>query len=121
MPILYYKNSASAIIVYDITNASTIERAKNCVEEIQNFNSDIYITLVGNKCDLEHKRKVTRKEGKKFAEDNGIFFCEISAKTAINIEHIFQLVAENIPENIQERNELELSSDDMDNKCCIIL
>jgi len=119
---LYYRNATSAFLVYDITSKDSFEIAKTYLRELKSYNTIVpVIILVGNKCDLEHKRKVTRKEGKKFAEDNGIFFCEISAKTAINTEHIFQLVAENIPENIQERNELELSSDDMDNKCCIIL
>jgi small GTP-binding protein len=119
---LYYRNATSAFLVYDITSKDSFEIAKTYLRELKSYNTIVpVIILVGNKCDLEHKRKVTRKEGKKFAEDNGIFFCEISAKTSINTEHIFELVAKNIPENIQERNELELSSDDMDNKCCIIL
>lgn len=119
---LYYRNATSAFLVYDITSKDSFEIAKTYLRELKSYNTIVpVIILVGNKCDLEHKRKVTRKEGKKFAEDNGIFFCEVSAKTSINTEHIFELVAKNIPENIQERNELELSSDDMDNKCCIIL
>lgn len=119
---LYYRNATSAFLVYDITSKDSFEITKTYLRELKSYNTIVpVIILVGNKCDLEHKRKVTRKEGKKFAEDNGIFFCEISAKTSINTEHIFELVAKNIPENIQERNELELSSDNMDNRCCIIL
>lgn len=39
------------------------------------------IMLVGNKTDLEHKRKVSKEEGEQFARDHGLLFIETSAKT----------------------------------------
>ena len=46
------------------------------------------IMLIGNKCDLEHRRQVSPDEGKKFAEENGLMFLETSAKTAHNVEEV---------------------------------
>jgi hypothetical protein len=47
------------------------------------------VVLVGHKCDLEEKRKVTSDQGKKFADENGWLFFETSAKTGINVEETF--------------------------------
>lgn len=48
--------------------------------------------LIGNKCDLEHRRQVSPDEGKKFAEENGLMFLETSAKTAHNVEEVTWLI-----------------------------
>jgi Ras-related protein Rab-1A len=45
--------------------------------------------LVGNKCDLENKRKVSSDEGKDIARQYNIPFFETSAKDTINIEELF--------------------------------
>jgi len=41
--------------------------------------------LIGNKCDLENKRKVSYTKGENFAKENDCLFIEASAKTAKNI------------------------------------
>lgn len=45
--------------------------------------------LIGNKCDLAHRRAVSREEGEQFAKDHGLIFLEASAKTAQNVEEVF--------------------------------
>ena len=40
---------------------------------------------MGNKCDLEERRKVTYEQGKEFADQYGMKFLETSAKTAHNV------------------------------------
>ena len=57
---------------------------------------NIYKILIGNKCDLEDKRKVTFQEGKDFADRNGMQFLETSAKTATKIEEILQQLTNKI-------------------------
>lgn len=52
-------------------------------------NPNIVIMLIGNKSDLEEKRVVSREEGEKFAQDNGLFFLETSAKTDDNVDEVF--------------------------------
>jgi len=119
---LYYRNATSAFLVYDITSKESFEVAKTYLKELKSYNTIVpVIVLIGNKCDLEHRRKVTKSEGRVFAEENEVFFCEVSAKTAVNTEHIFKLVAENLPEKMPERGqEIEIVSDDK-NRCCIIM
>jgi Ras-related protein Rab-14 len=50
------------------------------------FSSFQVIFLIGNKCDLEAQRDVTYEEARQFAEENGLMFCEASAKTGESVE-----------------------------------
>ena len=52
--------------------------------------------LIGNKSDLEEKRKVTYQEGKDFATSNGMQFIETSAKTASKVQEAFELLTQEI-------------------------
>ena len=56
---MYYRGAQAAIVVYDITNSDTFNRAKAWVKELQRQASpNIVIALAGNKADLSSKRKV---------------------------------------------------------------
>ena len=45
--------------------------------------------LVGNKCDGQYKREVSREEGAAMAREFGCRFLETSAKTSRNVEQLF--------------------------------
>jgi hypothetical protein len=45
--------------------------------------------LLGNKFDLEADREVSKEEGACFAQENSMFFYEVSAKSGENIEVAF--------------------------------
>jgi Ras-related protein Rab-1A len=62
--------------------------------EIDKFaNDNVCKVLVGNKCDLEDRRKVTREEGEEIANTFGIPYIETSAKSNICVEESFQTMA----------------------------
>jgi len=47
--------------------------------------------LIGNKCDIaESARTVSTEEGQEFANKNGLTFLETSAKTAENVDRLFE-------------------------------
>lgn len=54
----------------------------------QHANANMTIMLIGNKCDLAHRRAVSTEEGEQFAKENGLIFMEASAKTAQNVEEV---------------------------------
>ena len=86
----YYRGAAGALLVYDITRRETFNHLTRWLEEArQNANGSMVIMLVGNKGDLDHRRQVSREEGEKFAQENGLIFLETSAKTAANVEEAF--------------------------------
>lgn len=50
---MYYRNAQAAVVVYDVTKATSLEKAKTWVKELQRqANPNIIIALAGNKIDL---------------------------------------------------------------------
>lgn len=50
---MYYRNAQAAVVVYDVTKAASLEKAKTWVKELQRqANPNIVIALAGNKIDL---------------------------------------------------------------------
>eukprot|EP01015_Nassula_variabilis_P001979 TRINITY_DN1106_c0_g1_i2.p1 TRINITY_DN1106_c0_g1~~TRINITY_DN1106_c0_g1_i2.p1 ORF type:complete len:215 (+),score=46.79 TRINITY_DN1106_c0_g1_i2:67-711(+) len=98
----YYRSAAGALLVYDITRRDTFNHVSRWLDEArQNGNPQMTFILVGNKADMESERQVTSEEGEKFARDNGMFFLETSAKTALNVENAFFNTAQQIYDKVQ--------------------
>eukprot|EP00954_Amorphochlora_amoebiformis_P019454 1332814-Amorphochlora_amoeboformis.AAC.2 len=101
---MYYRGASAAIIVYDITNQPTLQRAKAWVKELQRQgNPNIVIVLAGNKVDLAGRREVDPAEVKLYAQENNIMFMETSAKTNHNITELFEQIAHKLPKKQQPK------------------
>ena len=91
---MYYRNAQAAVVVYDITNADTFERAKKGVGEFQRQAlPDTVLALAGNKSDFETRRTVEYDKASAYAEENGLLFMETSAKNGNNVNEIFSAIA----------------------------
>ena len=74
----------------------------------RNASKNVYKILIGNKCDLEDKRKVTYEQGKEFADQYGMKFIETSAKTAFNVGEAFvTMTKEIIAQTTEKENKLK--------------
>ena len=101
---MYYRGAQAAIVVYDITNKESFQKAQTWIKELQRQASpNIVIALAGNKIDLANKRQVTYEEAKAYADECSLLFMETSAKTAANVMDIFTSIAKKLPKN--EANE----------------
>ena len=120
---MYYRNAQSALVVYDLTKPTSLIKAKHWVAELQRQASPgIVIALVGNKLDLTNQggatsaeaggeeggeeavdgegdaRKISTKEAKSYAEEEGLLFFETSAKEGTGVQEVFAAIAGAIPE-----------------------
>jgi len=88
----YYRGAAGAILVYDISRRETFEHVPSWLEDCRKYSSaNIVVMLIGNKCDIaESARTVSTEEGQEFANKNGLTFLETSAKTAENVDRLFE-------------------------------
>ena len=99
----YYKGAHGIILVYDITDRQTFKDIENWLSEVEKFaNENVVRLLIGNKCDLESNRQVSREEGQEFADSLGVKFIETSAKECTNVEKSFFTMANEIKGRVQK-------------------
>ncbi|XP_038643162.1 ras-related protein Rab-13-like, partial [Scyliorhinus canicula] len=85
------------ILVYDITDEKSFENIQNWMKSIkENASATVERMLLGNKCDMENKRKVPKDKAEKLAKEHGIRFFETSAKSSLNVEEAFRSLANDI-------------------------
>ena len=94
---MYYRNANCAVVVYDITEASSLEKARTWIRELQRqADPSIVIALCGNKTDLAARRQVTQEEAKKYADEEGLMWFETSAKTGDGVSEVFKAIGRHI-------------------------
>ena len=93
----YYRGAHGIIIVYDVTDQDTFINVKQWLSEIDRYASEnVCKLLVGNKCDLTSKKVVDRSTAEEYAQSLNIPFIETSAKSSINVEKAFLMMAQEI-------------------------
>ena len=82
----FYRNCSLALIVYAINNRNSYEHAESWLNDLKNqSNPNVRVFLIGNKCDLEKERLVSKEEWETFKEQKKLDrFIETSAKTGEN-------------------------------------
>ena len=60
---MYYRNANCAVVVYDITQTTSLEKARTWIRELQRqADPSIVIALCGNKLDLAARRQVSQED-----------------------------------------------------------
>lgn len=89
----YFRKAKGVILVYDITNAKSFESlSERWMTQLNDHASsdDLAKLLVGNKCDLESTREVSKEKAKEFCEIYGMEMLETSAKSGENVLQSFE-------------------------------
>ena len=79
------KDAKCALIVVDVTNKNSLNNAETWLNLYnENKTVDGFTCLIGNKIDLEY-REISKEEAAKKAEELGMPYYELSAKTGENL------------------------------------
>lgn len=106
----FYQNARVFLLAYDVTNKKSFDDINGWVNDVKAKNTDksIPFVLIGNKIDLEDARVVSKEAGKKFAEENGMEFVEVSAKTGVGIKELENILAKIIYEDFKKHKKKEI-------------
>lgn len=99
----YYRGAMGILLVYDVTDQKSFDNIKTWFSNVEQHASEgVNKILIGNKCDWEEKRQVSTEQGQALADELGIPFMEVSAKTNINIEKAFYSLAGDIKKRLMD-------------------
>uniref|UniRef100_A0A3P9I1C5 small monomeric GTPase n=1 Tax=Oryzias latipes TaxID=8090 RepID=A0A3P9I1C5_ORYLA len=97
----YYRGADGFLLMYDITNQESFNAVRDWATQVQHYSSkDAQVILVGNKCDMEDDRLITREDGQRLADERGFLFFEASAKENINVKQVFEHLVDVICEQM---------------------
>ena len=85
------------MLVYDVTNEGSFNNLNYWLQLInEHAASDVKKIILGNKCDMEEHRKISKIQGENLANENNFKFFETSARLNTNIIEAFLTLAEDI-------------------------
>ena len=90
---LYLPNAEAGILVYDVTRKDTFDNIKSWHNEAKDVSPTISLILVGNKIDLTENRVISKEQGEEMAKKLNLSYIETSAKTGVNINDAFKMLA----------------------------
>lgn len=133
----YMRTGEGFLLVYSITSKQSFDEIRTFQQQILRVKDKDYfpMVVVGNKCDLDGEREVTRQEGENLAKLFGCKFIETSAKSRINVDKAFYDIVREIRRYNREMqgystgsgvsnnhhnqvNKMEVSDNDAEAGCC---
>ncbi|KZC14808.1 Ras-related protein Ral-a [Dufourea novaeangliae] len=87
----YFRSGEGFLCVFSITEDDSFQATQEFREQILRVKNDenIPFLLVGNKSDLQEKRKVSLAEAQSRSQQWGVPYVETSAKTKENVDKVF--------------------------------
>jgi len=105
---LFYRDAEAGIVVFDVTDGDSFEKAKTWVQELKMARGDnIHVVVAGNKADLKDKRCVSLPEAQQLAKSINANYFETSAKSGENVENLFSSICQYV---VNKLSSLELIS-----------
>jgi small GTP-binding protein len=94
----FYRGSRAVALVYDVTEAASLEGLRRWRQEINVAVSRVRYVVVGNKVDLP--RALLVEEGRRLADEIGAPYLETSAATGEGVPALFEALARLASETI---------------------
>lgn len=88
--------------MYDVTDRDSFENVRTWIQEIEKYSkAGVCKVLVGNKCDQEQLRQVSKEEAEELAREFSMPFLETSAKASLNVDEAFVTMTKEIKDKIE--------------------
>ncbi|XP_019871142.1 ras-related protein Ral-a [Aethina tumida] len=102
----YFRSGEGFLCIFSITEDESFQATQEFREQILRVKNDenIPFLLVGNKSDLDDKRKVSFQEASDRAKKWGVPYVETSAKTREHVDKVFYDLMREIRERKMEEN-----------------
>lgn len=121
----YYRSAMGFLLVYDVCDEKSFEDIREWYSNIKEHARDnVEVILVGNKKDMAAERRVSPEQGRALAQELGLPFIEVSAKTAEGVDDAFLTLARNIRDNMGleaqpiNKNTIKISESKSGGGCC---
>ena len=115
---LFIQKTDAFIYVFDLTSRESlynlqdyINIIKTALTDSEKITNEKIIYFIGNKCDLVMYRQVEENEGRLEANKYGAKYMEVSAKTGINIDKLFNSIIQDIT---TKKDEISINSNSID-------
>ncbi|ELP85090.1 RAB, putative [Entamoeba invadens IP1] len=115
---MYYRGSAGALVVFDVTDTKSFDSLKRWFNELKNVSPKCEVLLVGNKIDLDTERQITTQMAESFARDHLCEYCEVSAKTGKRVVETFEKIVLKIAKTKKAIAEPGVVSINKTSSCC---
>lgn len=101
----YYRLADCALLVYDIGDEKSFKECKYYSKQIkERCKKNIQVILLGNKTDLQNKRKIPSEKGGRFASEKHYIFMETSCLKNTNVADAFTTLIEITNRECQKNN-----------------
>ncbi|XP_021925818.1 ras-related protein Ral-a isoform X2 [Zootermopsis nevadensis] len=119
----YFRSGEGFLCVFSITEDESFQATQEFRDQILRVKNDenIPFLLVGNKSDLDEKRKVSLAESSARAQQWGVPYVETSAKTRDNVDKVFFDLLRKIVAQKAAENSVEKKEDTAAKNCCVIM
>ncbi|CAF3823151.1 unnamed protein product [Rotaria sordida] len=100
----FFRDAMGFLLVFDLTNETSFLNVRNWIGEIQSnaYSENVDMILVGNKCDLDNERIITKLRAIEFAQEYQVDYIETSALQNINIAESVELLLDLVMNRLEE-------------------
>mmetsp|Transcript_10164 Transcript_10164/g.22493 ORF Transcript_10164/g.22493 Transcript_10164/m.22493 type:complete len:205 (+) Transcript_10164:194-808(+) len=100
---IYYRDADGALLVYDITDPDSFERASKWVNELRAMGRTCPVSIVGNKCDMQTQARVPMAKAEAYARQVGGGHSWASAKSGTGVEEAFLGLVQSVLQSSSSR------------------
>ena len=92
----YFEDVDGIILIYDVSDINSFIDLNKWLNEIKkNCLKNVSVIICANKIDID-MRIISIEEGKNYAKNNDLLYCETSSKEGINVDILFETIAKDI-------------------------